>query len=281
VTAGYYRSWLVNFRATDNLEVEPGDFSAYCATAPTDSRLPGGGGYPICGLYDVVPAKFGRIVNMIVPASDFGSQTQVSDFFGFNFNARLGAGNQLGGGIDTGRTVQDTCFVIDSPQQLLNCRVVAGFKAQTQIKLHGSYMLPAAVVLAGTLQNVAGSPYLANYTASNGQIVASLGRNLAACGAQVVCNATTVVPLIAPQTAFERRRTQLDLRLSRSFRIGPVGRLQANVDVYNALNDGSLLSPNPAYGPQWRLPATASSVTTAGSGVLVGRLLQFSGQLSF
>ena len=74
---------------------------------------------------------------------------------------------------------------------------------------------------------------------------------------------------------------QLDLRVSRTFRRGPKTRLQANADIYNALNDGSLLSPNPVYGPQWRLPATASSVTTAGSGVLVGRLVQFSGQLSF
>jgi hypothetical protein len=53
------------------------------------------------------------------------------------------------------------------------------------------------------------------------------------------------------------------------------------MDIYNLLNDGSLLSSNTTYGPQWRLPATASSTTTAGSGVLVGRLFQFSAQLTF
>ena len=53
MTAGYYRNWYGNFFTTDNTLVTPSDFSPYCVTAPADSRLPGGGGYPICGLYDV------------------------------------------------------------------------------------------------------------------------------------------------------------------------------------------------------------------------------------
>ena len=52
------------------------DFSHYCVTAPVDSRLPGGGGEEICGLYDVSPALFGRSQIVVRPASDFGKQTQ-------------------------------------------------------------------------------------------------------------------------------------------------------------------------------------------------------------
>ncbi len=44
---------------TDNLDVAPSDFQSYCVTAPRDPRLPDDGGQQICGLYDIVPAKFG------------------------------------------------------------------------------------------------------------------------------------------------------------------------------------------------------------------------------
>ena len=37
-----------------------------------DSRLPGGGGYTINGLYDVVPAKFGQVNDYFTKAENFG-----------------------------------------------------------------------------------------------------------------------------------------------------------------------------------------------------------------
>ena len=40
-------------RVTDNILVSPSDFSTYCVTAPLDPRLPGRGGYQICGMADV------------------------------------------------------------------------------------------------------------------------------------------------------------------------------------------------------------------------------------
>ncbi|MBI3265398.1 MAG: hypothetical protein HYZ58_19890, partial [Acidobacteria bacterium] len=135
VTGGYYRNWAGNFRVTDNLAVTPADYSPYCITAPVDARLPGGGGYQVCGLYDVVPAKFGRVSNLVRDASYYGKQTRVNDFFGVNFNARVGSGVQLGGGVDTGRSVDDRCFVVDSPQELLYCHVATPFHANTQVKL--------------------------------------------------------------------------------------------------------------------------------------------------
>jgi hypothetical protein len=281
ISGGYFHTKLVNFRVTDNTLVTPADYSSYCATAPVDRELPGGGGYQVCGLADVAPALFGRVVNLVTDASNFGTQKQSSDFFALNFRARLAGANQLGGGIDTGRSVRERCFVVDSPQELLYCRVVTGFGAQTQVKLFGTYMAPAEIQLSGTFQAFPGANYVANYNATNSQIAPSLGRSLAACGAQAACNSTAVVPLLAPDSAYEHRRTQLDLRVSRTFPLGGRVRLQANFDVYNLLNDGSLLSPNGLYGPQWRLPAPPGSVTPSGSGLLVGRLGQVSGQLTF
>ena len=60
LTAGYYRNWAGNFRTDDNVEIAPSDFSPYCVTTPTDSRLPGGGGQELCGLYDINPSAYGK-----------------------------------------------------------------------------------------------------------------------------------------------------------------------------------------------------------------------------
>jgi hypothetical protein len=304
VTAGYYRNWAGNHRVSDNLAVTPQDFSPFCVTAPSDARLPGGGGYQVCGLYDLAPARFGQVSNLVAPASRYyeegtgvtcgfsGSLAGVasrgngvgcgtSDFVNVSVNARL-SGAVLGGGVDTGRTVIDRCFVVDSPGELLHCRVVTPFKAQTQVKLFGTYSLPGDFEVSGTFQNVSGAPFEANYNASNVEIARSLGRDLAACGVRTGagCTATVTVPLVAPMTTFLERRTQLDLRLTKVVRLRGNMRLQANIDFYNVLNGSAVLGVNSTYGPTWQRPATENT----GGGVdtiLPGRLIQVGGQFSF
>jgi hypothetical protein len=282
VTGGYYRNWLGNFTATDNLLVDPADYSPYCITAPKDSRLPGGGGYQVCGMHDISLAKFGLVNTLVTQASNYGKQTQVNNFFTFSLNTRLGRGIQLGGGVDTGRTVTDNCFVVDSPQQLQNCHVVNPFEGQTQLKLFGSYPLPGDLVVGAILQNMSGPDIEADYAASTTEIAPSLGRNLASCGTRTPCTATATVPLIMPGTLFEDRITRLDLRLTKRVQLPRQLRLLANVDIYNALNASSILQlaagtagsqgrGGYTYGPRWLLPSL----------ILEGRVIQFSGQLSF
>jgi hypothetical protein len=303
LNGGYYRNWASHFRVTDNLDVTPADYDPFCITAPIDSRLPGGGAYPVCGLADVSPAKFGRVNNLVTQASNFytgetrvncdtngslsgsggalvgaGGSCGTSDFFQASIHTRLGSGVQFGGGVDTGRTVIDSCFVIDSPMQLVNCRVVRPFHSQTQVKLYGSYPLPYDIVLSGTFQNVAGPEIEAIYQATNAEIAPSLGRNLAACGTSPACTATFAVPLVTPSTLFEDRRTQVDLRVSKVFRFSANARLQANLDVYNLFNASSVLGVNSNYGPSWQLPIAASLATEA---LLQGRMIQLGGQLTF
>jgi hypothetical protein len=284
VTAGYYRNWSNHFStngifdagATNNLLVEPGDFDPYCVTAPRDARLPGGGGYRVCGLYDVVPSKFGQVNNVITRADGFGGERLVNNFVGLTMNGRFKPGMELGGGLDTGQMVTDKCFLVDSPQQLLNCHVVSPFKAQTQVKVFGSYPLPAQFGLSATFQNVAGPEIQANYTASNAEIASSLGRNLAACRGAAECTATAAVPLLPPQTLFEKRRTILDVRLSKRLAFG-AARLQANLDIYNVLNSSAVLSVNGTFGPRWQFPVG----TNGNEPILWGRMLQLGGQLTF
>jgi hypothetical protein len=161
----------------------------------------------------------------------------------------------------------------------LNCRVVTRWGAQTQLKMYGTYPLPGRSFVSATLQNLAGPPYQATYNATNAEIAPSLGRNLAACGTQVVCRATVAVPLVAPNTLYKPRRTQLDLRLSKIFWMGQRARVQANVDLYNVFNSSAVLNLNETYGPRWQLPVGASA--TGNEAMLWGRLVQFSGRLTF
>ena len=173
---------------------------------------------------------------------------------------------RLSGGTSAGRTVDDHCFVIDSPQALLNCRVVTPFKALTDLKLNGSYPLPYGLSVSGVFINLPAPAYTADYAMPNSAIQPSLGRPLAG-GAR---NAT--VPLIAPMTQFEKRITRLDLRLSKRQQITPRLRLQLNLDIYNALNANTVISSISTYGSaRWLQP----------NSILDARLLQFSGNLTF
>ena len=270
VTVGYYRNWYKNFSSTDNLAVTPADYETYCINAPADARLPGGGGYRVCGMYDIKQTKFGQVDNLVRPAADFGKQQRLSDFYSVNFSARF-RGFRLGGGVDTGRTITDNCFVVDSPQQLQYCRQLIPFKGNTQLKLNGSYTLPYQVSVSAVLQSTSGPAIAANYAATTAEILPSLGRNLS--GGTRTAN----VPLIEPYTMFEGRRNQLDLRLSKVFIAGRT-RIRANLDLYNALNAASILGVNSNFGAQWRRPQSGGGTNSA---ILDARLIQIGGELSF
>lgn len=308
--AGYYRNWTNHFPplgdvgwntgVTDNLAVTAADFDPFCVTAPRDPRLPGGGGYPICGLYDVAPVKFGLQDNLVVRPSGYGDRSRTGNFFTLALDTRFGGGNMLGASLDTGRIVENNCFVVDAPgvstytpatftatfYGLNNattidgqsiCRTVAPFKSNTQVRVFGSYLLPGRVIVSGTLQNLPGIAVEAHAPIPNDQIAPSLGRNLSACGTRVPCAATATVPLIAPFSMFEPRRTQLDLRLSKMLQLRGSWRLRANVDVYNVLNGNGVIRVNTTYGSRWLTPLS----TAVGSGFLEARLVQFGGQLTF
>jgi hypothetical protein len=160
--------------------------------------------------------------------------------------------------MDTGRSLAANCFVVDTPQDLLNCRTVTPFTAQTQVKLNGVVPLRYDIVAAFAFQNVSGPSFNATYAAP-ASAVQGLGRPLSG-------GATTVsVPLVPPQTMFEDRITRLD------FRLGNRVRIQVNLDAYNVLNSSSIRSLTSTYGANWQRPTQ----------ILDPRLLQFGGQITF
>src|SRR5205823_9940838 len=111
-------------------------------------------------------------------------------------------------------TVFDTCKVPDVPVQ--NCHQKLPFEGQTQIKLLGAFPLPWGMLGSATYLSLPGFPDNASLTYTNAQIAPSLGRNLAACGAATLatCTATVTIQVVPPNTLFEPRQNQVDLRLS-------------------------------------------------------------------
>jgi hypothetical protein len=286
VDAGYYRRVQNNFTATDNLDVAPTDFEPYCVTSPRDSRLPGGGGQQICGLYDIVPTKFGVATNNIVRrVADLGvEQHEVFDGVDVTFAARPGGGVFLNGGVATGRIHFDQCQAyVDNPattygltgSTFAQCDYSSGLL--TQFKVNGTYTLPwQDIQIGGVLQNLPGQQILAQWNITQAD-VQNLGRPLSG-GA----NTSRVVPLIEPGTEFTPRRTQIDLRLSKSFNLGGAKRLQLMTDIFNLTNSNAAVGATSNAGEP-----PASLITTYGSAwlrplnVLQARYVKFGAQFVF
>jgi hypothetical protein len=283
VTVGYYRTWYGNFLVTDNLLVGPENFSPYCITAPTDDRLGSVSGNQICGLYDIDPLLFGQTQNFITSASKFGKQTERYNGVDMSINARFAHGGLVQGGINIGNqniapvnastgtagatagtaiAHANTCFVVDSPQQLYQCDVKPGYV--TQVKVLASYALPGDVRASVNFQSLPGPVLAAAYPASTAEIASSLGRPLA--GGTRSVN----IQLLTPFSQLGPRITQTDIRLAKSFKIGKA-KLQGMFDVYNLTNSSVVLQNNVNWGTSWLQPIV----------VLNGRLAKVGAQLEF
>lgn len=270
MTVSYFRTWYGSFTTTDNRAVTSADYDPYCVTAPIDSRLPGGGGYPICGLYNIRPGKFGKVDNVVTQVSNFGERSEVYNGVETSVSARFGKGGLFNGGVSTGQTAFDNCVVVDSPQ-LQFCRNHLPWAGQTQVKMSAAYPLPGDFQVSAVFQNLPGIGILANATYTNAQVAPSLGRNLANCPtATGPCTATVTVSLIEPNTQREDRLNQIDLRLTKALNFWK-SRLQMNFDIYNLLNANTILIENFNYGATWLRPTQ----------ILSARLFKVGAQLDF
>jgi hypothetical protein len=275
VSFGYTRRVFRGFSVADNQSVSAADLTPFSLTAPADSRLPGGGGYVIRGLYDVVPGKAGLVSNRVTDSTNFGKWRQRFDGVDATVVARSGD-LTVSGGVSTGQTVSDNCDVRAHLPELATtttgtsvfgaglatspvtplapyCRVRTGFL--TQGRALASYLVPrAGVVLSAVFQSRPGAMLAANYTAANAMVAPSLGRDLSGGAANVTVN------LIAPGTRYGDRFQELDVRVGKRWKIGAM-RTLVSVDVYNALNSSAVLAYNSAFVPQgtWLQPLTVQT----------------------
>lgn len=270
MTAGYFRTWLGGFRATDNLSVLAGDHDQFCVTLPADVRLPGGGGNQLCGLYDLSLSRFGQVNNVVTRASNFGEQSQVYNGVDLTLNSRFGAGGLLAGGVSFGRTSTDDCGVRpDSPERLF-CDRTPPWTNETFVKVAGAYPLPWGVSTSATFQNLPGILYQANIVFANNQIAPSLGRNLSACGTATVCTATRTITVTEPGSLAEDRLNQFDFRVTKTLKLGRL-RFRPSFDIYNMFNASTILRVNNTYNTRWPQPTD----------VLGGRLFKFGADVEF
>ncbi|MBZ5559438.1 MAG: carboxypeptidase regulatory-like domain-containing protein [Acidobacteriia bacterium] len=277
-----------NFIAAQNTAQPPATtFSQFCVTAPSDSRLPNGGGNQICGFMDQNPTTFTTSPFYVVQsASNFGDVTDVYTGYDFNANARLPRGGFVSGGASIGHEVTDNCAVagqasvtyapvagvlassagtlanaagLGTPSTLY-CRVEPPFQAD--VKGFASYPLPwFGLTASATLQNRPGPQILARYTVTSAQVT-GLGRPLGL--------GTAATQLIAPGTMYGDRVTQLDARFGKMFRVQRY-RIQASLDLFNVLNSSAILALNTTYGSAWQNPTQ----------ILQGRLAKVGMQIDF
>jgi hypothetical protein len=264
LNVGYFRTWFGNFTVTDNVLTTPADYSTFCLTAPTDPRLPGGGGYQVCNLSDVVPQKFGLVQNVVTKASKFGNPEEHYNGVDATVNWRFGQGGLLIGGVNTGRKGTQ-CVAPNAPNPF--CTTLEPWL--TQLKLAGSYPLPRGVSFSAVFQSLPGVSVggTANGTvvATNATLQPALGRPLSE-GA----NGVLLIPIFSSVGLYEDRLNQLDLRVSKNIAAGRV-RLRPQIDLYNVANAGTVLQSTPSFGQTFRLPRQ----------VLGGRLLKFGATMNF
>ncbi len=283
VDVGYFRRTYGNFIVFNNRAVTPADYTKFSLTAPTDSRLPGGGGYVIPDFYNLNPNKFGVPENTIVTfSSDYGKQSE--SWRGFDVNLRTEALRDVlvQGGFTAGQTVTDNCELLTAlgPQVLFGATTLTITNAAAtqqagsychlasswspQFKGFVSYVIPKVDVrLSGTFQSYEGPELHANYAATNAVVSPSLGRPLSGNAAN------TTVNLVEPGTAYGDRVNQIDMRVAKLLRFAGT-RASAQIDFFNLFNVNPVRVENFNFASYRQVNSLAS-----------GRVAKISFQLDF
>jgi hypothetical protein len=280
VEVGYYRRTFTQYTTggtvTDNLNVGPNDLTPYSLTAPSDPRLPGGGGYQIGPLYNLTPAAFARPQDLLIKSTkDVGDDSRVFNGVDMTFTVRALKGFTFSGGTSTGKVANDWCAIRAAvPENTLlgvsttlnpYCHVESPF--QTSFNGLASYVVPKIdVLISGVYRDRAilnGTPN----NASTDQLGGSLPANLTFTATDAIGTAIaqqigrpltggpfTNVNLITPGTLYgggslygERNRT-IDLSLKKIIRLSG-RRVTAGLDIYNVTNSDTTLFYNNIFVP--------------------------------
>ncbi len=279
IDVAYFRRAYHNFVITDNRAIAASDFDRFSITAPSDPRLPGGGGYTVSGLYDLKPTSFGRAAdNFVTLSSNYGKQVERWQGVDVNLSVRARTGLLVQGGLSTGTTLTDICEVAEKlPETLLvttattttpqvlavstgnatsvvNQWIPAQYCRQqsaylTNVKFSGSYTVPRLdVLVSGTFRSIPGPEIYANYVATNAVIAPSLGRPLAGGAANLP------VTILEPGRLYGERLNQVDMRVGKILRFGRT-KTSVNLDLYNLFNVNTVLTVNNAFAT-WQRPTS-------------------------
>jgi hypothetical protein len=272
VTLSYFRRDYKNLIWSDNLAIDPSDYTPFTVPNPI-------GGDPVT-LYNLNPAKASAVDILDQNSS---SNYRKYDGYDIGFNGRR-RNLTLFGGVSVGRQVSNTCEAEDKNFLRYCDQGALGIPYYTQVKVNGSYMLPWQLSVSGTLQSYPGdarnSTVDGTTALNNGTILAedpslrvvwSVDRTLfRTLTGQPLTQSSINVPLNAPGTKFLGRQNQLDIRFKRIFKVRGIT-LEAQADAYNALNTGVVLTAVQTLGTALDRPAS----------ILQGRLFRFGMQAKF
>ena len=299
ITAGFFHTAWQNQTATVDTALTPADFTSYCVTAPTDSRLGDYSGDRVCGLFDRTPASLTRIpAPVLMLAKDVagadGLPNEVFNGADLSVNAKFGKGGLLVGGFTVGRTQFDYCWNNNLPQALQTQQTATMPRMDgycnidnpmwngvgSQVKFQFVYPLPLEFQVSGTFKNIPGIPWTAQQVLTNAAVAPELGRNLA-----LGVNGTATINLLPNANnlgnrgaaVFDSRLSQTDVRVTRVFRFGGA-RVQGIAELYNVFNvrtaEGILntyTAPGAVTASPWLRPTA----------ILGGRLFKFGAQVDF
>ena len=282
IEVGYYRRWFDGFTLNDNLALQPADLTPYSIVAPLDPRLPDGGGYPISGLYNIVPSKSGQVNNLATIGTKYGDWYQYFNGFDITLNLRTQGGLTLQGGTSTGQNVADNCDVRNNLPEL-NAGIGAGLVGSTvsmtspychvaygwltQLRGLGSYVIPKIdAQVSAVFQSKPGQLLSANYAMPAADVARFLGRPPSGNVPNVTFN------LIEPGSLYGDRVNQLDLRVAKNFTFGST-RSMLSLDLYNVMNASAILTYNQNFVP--------NGTWLQANSVLTGRLARISVDFTF
>jgi hypothetical protein len=301
VSVDYVRRTWGNLKTTINRALTPADFDPFVYNVPTDSRLPGGGGYSLTFL-DMKPGRFGVVDNYQTFTDNLGGVSNTFNGIDVSANVRL-RDITLQGGTSTGNVVEDECGLVAAHPDIYVPALFAGgsltFGKQfngsagqwpasfchresgflTNIKGLASYVVPKIdVLLSGTWHSV---PYPGNNFPSitsqslGGQILVlpalqtNLGRPLASGSAVEFLN------LVEPGKLNYERLSQADMRIGKNLRYGRTKTLVA-LDIFNLFNSNT---PD-VFNTTYSAPGATSTYLYPRS-ITVGRFFKISAQLDF
>ena len=263
-------------------------------------------GTPIT-MYDPINATVSRAVQNVI-TNDTGL-SQVYDAFEFGFNARLGRGARIFGGVGTDRTVANTCSgATTNPNFLVTMNGVnhcdestSGIPWRTGFKLAGTYPLPWwGVVVSGSYQGLpgyilgvsaltaggAGAPNFSDFSGRSGYWPVSSSTRYTACPGNSASQGCVVgalvapgllnplnVPVAFPDTQLTPRLNQVDLSIAKRITMGGI-KLDPKIDIFNLLNSDDYFTVRSGAGVPSAYTPTATPGVSAGTYLLPGSILQ-------
>jgi hypothetical protein len=229
-------------------------YETYTLTAPQDSRLAGGGGYPVTVFVPTTAANNVATQRFLMRESDLGAEREsVWDGFDLGVNARFRNGLVTQIGTTTGRGKVNTCEV-DTLYNQVTANAITGPNPRgcnnvepwmTTLRGLASYTVPKIdVLVSAVLRSQHANDITANWQVPNSEIARVLGH--LPPGSPATGNTTILLTDNEHRVYADTRRTQVDMRFAKIIRFGRT-RTDIGVDLNNLLNPNYATQFNQTY----------------------------------